>query len=102
MNIDLKDYSKYVVNEGVRHFDINYKVLRFENDYSASIINGGSSYTGGSDEFEVAVIRFTNEDNDDYRLVYNTEITDDVLSYLSNDEVLDVLKDIKELSKKTN
>lgn len=74
----------------------NQKVYKFENGYGASVISGGT-YTYGGDQGlkELAVLKFY--DGESYKLCYDTEITDDVLGYLEDVEVNDLLKRIEEL-----
>lgn len=66
----------------------------FDNGFGASIISGGSSYTTGSNEFELAVLKGTKEDCD---LTYETPITDDVLGHLSKSDVEETLAKIAAL-----
>ncbi|MCY7157481.1 hypothetical protein MK525_03145 [Streptococcus gallolyticus subsp. gallolyticus] len=80
--------NKYLVLERPL-FDGYQKIYFFENGYGASVIN--HSYSQG---LEMAVIQ---EKNDDYRLCYDTPITDDILGYLDENEVEEYLKKIKEL-----
>lgn len=47
--------------------------------------------------FEVAVLKKVTDDN--YRLCYNTPITDDVIGWLTNEQVIEILEQIKELKK---
>ena len=70
-------------------------IFRFENDYGASVIKHGGSYGRELDLWELAVIKFDN--NDEWHLNYDTEITDDVIGSLTDDEVRDLLTQIKEL-----
>lgn len=65
-------------------------VFGFKNGYGASVIQTEYSYGGKQGLYELAVLR-------DDSIVYDTPITDDVLGYLSQEEVLKVLKDIDEL-----
>lgn len=69
-------------------------VHRFENGYGASVIRGGTYAYGG---LEVAVLKFSGPAPADYSLCYDTEITDDVLGYLSEDEVVEILEQIENL-----
>lgn len=47
------------------------------------------------DLFELAVVYWY--ENDEFHLTYSTDITDDVLGYLSNKNVMDTLREIKKL-----
>ena len=72
------------------------KVYKFANGYGASVIAGGT-YTYGGDEGlqELAVLKFKEDGN--YSLCYDTEITDDVLGYLNDGDVVDLLDRIEKL-----
>ena len=74
----------------------NQKVYKFENGYGASVVSG-VTFTYGGDEGlqELAVLKFSNAES--YDLCYDTEITDDVLGYLTEGDVTDLLKRIEEL-----
>lgn len=69
---------------------------KFDNGYGASVISGGT-YTYGADQGlkELAVLKFG--DGDNYKLCYETEITDDVLGYLTDEDVTDLLIRIEAL-----
>jgi hypothetical protein len=69
---------------------IQYKAS-FDNGYGASIVKHNYSYGGANGLWELAVI------GKDGRLCYDTPITSDVLGYLTEDEVNQVLKDIAAL-----
>lgn len=70
------------------------EVYRFPNGYGASLIRGGAFAYGGR---ELAVVRYVGEGALDYELTYDTPITDDVLGYLSEDEVPEILDRIAAL-----
>lgn len=72
------------------------KLYRFDNGYGASVVQSPYSYGGKEGKFELAVIAF---DGDDWRLIYNTPITDDVLGYLTEDEIESTLDAIQALPK---
>ena len=69
--------------------------FKFENNYGASVIKRWGSYGYMEDQFELAVLYF-DEDGKDC-ITYSTPITDDVIGYLNNDEVLELLEKIKDL-----
>jgi hypothetical protein len=69
------------------------KIFRFDNGYGASLIRHSFSYGD-----EMAVLQFYSESNTDYKLVYNTPITDDVLGGLSPSEIDEYLEDISKLT----
>lgn len=92
------NYKKYeILWDGKEEFDNNFKEFgdsyshrfKFENGYGASVIKHFGSYGYKDDLFELAVL----DSNDE--LCYNTPITNNVLGYLTNDEVLDLLEIIK-------
>ena len=71
-------------------------VHKFENGYGASVVCHEFSYGGDQGLKELAVLIFP--DNDErYELCYSTEITNDVLGYLSDEDVADLLVKIEAL-----
>src|SRR3990167_1189368 len=78
------------------------KVYKFENGFGASVVwfktmfGTMGSYTNEG-EWELAVIYF--KEDGSYDLVYDTEITSDVIGHLSEEDVDNVLKKIEELEK---
>lgn len=71
-----------------------HKVYKFPNNYGASVIQNDYSYGGERGLWEVGVIFFF---GDDYELTYSTPITEDVLGYLTDEEVCETLEQIKNL-----
>jgi len=65
-------------------------LMKFENGYSVSVLYGSMFYSNGVDTYELAVLK-------DGRIDYSTPITDDVLGYITEDEVTDAMKKIQEL-----
>ena len=80
-------------------FDSNgvQKLYRFDNGYGASVVRFCHSYGGMRGLWEVAVIRYEGQGIFEYELNYDTPITDDVLGYLTEDEVNQVLDQIKSI-----
>ena len=77
------------------HFDGIKYIFIFDNGYGASVIKCSNSYGGLKDLWELAVLK--RNDNGEYYIDYDTPITNDVLSYLSDSEVNNYLSQIKEL-----
>lgn len=71
-------------------------LFKFPNNRGASVIKHTSSYGYSEDLWELGVIRFGTDD-DVWGLDYETEITNDVIGYLTDEDVQDLLKRIKEL-----
>ena len=72
-------------------------IFKFENGYGASVIKGWCTFGYREDKWELGVIFFDPENPDDYSLAYNTPLTDDVIGYLTDEEVRELLGKIKEL-----
>lgn len=70
-------------------------VHRFENGLGASVIRHGFSYGASQGLWELAVITFTGEDT--YELNYETPITNDVIGYLDDEDVQELLDRIEAL-----
>ena len=101
------DFKKYeVIWEGKEDWDSSFKYFnqssfshrfRFENDYGASVVKHFGSYGFEDDLFELAVLDY--KKNELGLLCYDTEITNDVEGYLTNDDVLELLSKIKQLQR---
>jgi hypothetical protein len=73
-------------------FQIGVKCrMMFENGYGVSVVSHTYSYGGKDGLFEVAVL---GKDGD---LTYDTPVTNDVVGYLTEEDVTDVLKQVQEL-----
>ena len=68
---------------------------KFDNGYGASVICHEFSYGADEGLKELAVIKFRKGDK--WSLCYDTEITDDVLGYLTDEDVADLLVQIDAL-----
>jgi hypothetical protein len=66
-------------------------IVQFPNGYGASIVKGEHTYGGKNGLYELAVFGKNGE------ISYSTPITDDVLGYLSEEDVEKILSDIKNL-----
>lgn len=70
---------------GGRHWE-----FEFDNGYGASVINGGIAYCNEFQPYELAVLKHG-------ELCYDTPITDDVIGFLTSNEVYDLLDRIEQL-----
>ena len=70
------------------------RLFRFPNGLGASVVQHAYSYGGSDGLWEVAVIKWGEAG---FRLTYDTPITDDVLGYLTDEEVDETLILIMEL-----
>ena len=87
LNIENKDWKFKRYDHDFN--DVHY-VFTFDNGYSASIIKNKYSYGGDKDLWELAVLK-------DGDLCYDTPITDDVIGYLTDKEVNELLRRIEQL-----
>ena len=76
------------------------KLYRFDNGYGASVVQFPYSYGFDEGLWELAVIEFEGEYNDDFDITYDTPITDDVIGHLTENDVHRVLRDIESLPSK--
>lgn len=79
------------VNGGIQ------KLYKFPNGYGSSVVMHGFSYGGDEGLWELAVINNIVGDFRKFDLCYDTEIAEDVLGYLSDIQVEDILEKIENL-----
>lgn len=77
------------IQEGVQY------IFKFDNGFGASVIKRWSSYGHEDDLWELGVITF--DRYDEWELTYDTPITGDVIGYRTDEEIRNLLKEIKEL-----
>jgi hypothetical protein len=65
--------------------------MSFDNGYGVSVVSHTYSYGGKDGLFEVAVL------DKDGNLTYDTPVTNDVIGYLTEEDVTDVMKQVQEL-----
>lgn len=94
LNLNYEEFKDYLLKRKLIFDGVQY-LFRFPNNYGASIIKHSGSYGSDRDLWELAVIYF--DIDDEWNLTYDTEITDDVEGYLTNQDVLDLLRRIQAL-----
>jgi hypothetical protein len=85
---DLK-FTDAEINNGIQ------SIVKFENNYGASVVKHEYSYGNKQGLYELAIIKY--DENGDWDLCYDTPITDDVLGYLTEDNVTYYLTQIEQL-----
>lgn len=90
-NKNITEFSKLKFNEMEGMFSGVRAVVEFDNGYGASIIKSEFSYGGKDGLYELAVLDSTGE------ISYDTPITNDVLGYLTEQDVTNILKNIMDL-----
>jgi hypothetical protein len=78
-------FKQHPINDGI------VARIIFENGYGASVVRHEYSYGGKDGLYELAVL------NNDGELTYETPITNDVLAYLTDKDVTEVLIKIQQL-----
>lgn len=88
---------KTPISESPHPVDLSgtHKIYRFENDFGASVVKFKYSYGGDQGLFELAVIEFKNDDDSSWQFCYTTPITNDVIGYLTSQEVEKYLDEIE-------
>ena len=85
--LNYKGFKKYYIKSDMP----GQWLFKFENNYGASVIKHYGSYGYEDDLFEIAVIKFDNPLYN-FTLCYDTPISNDVIGYLTNENVLKYLK----------
>lgn len=71
-------------------------IYKFDNGYGASVVQHAFSYGSEDDLSELAVLKFN---GDEWDFTYDTEITGDVIGYLTEEDVQELLTQIEKLEK---
>ena len=90
-------FQEYLKEVDYDFLDGSRYIFIFENEYGASVISLIGSYGGREGLWEIAVLK--NDGNGNYNICYDSGITDDVIGYLSDEQVNEYLGMIKNLSR---
>lgn len=98
-NLNYEGFENHLIGRKERDVFFPYRmvqyVFEFRNGYGASVVKSQYTYGGSLNLWELGVLKF-NEDGEFY-LTYDTDITGDVKGYLTDEDVRRLLKEIKEL-----
>lgn len=87
----MKTFKDLEFNQKSNILDLGEQAhLSFNNGYGISVITGYGSYSNENKPYEIAVL-FNNE------LCYTTEITNDVIGWLDEEEVSEIMIKIQNL-----
>jgi hypothetical protein len=87
----MKTFEDLDFKEHKNHGAGKHAIITFDNEYGASVVCTPYSYGGKSGLYELAVL------GKDGGLSYDTPITNDVLGYLTEQDVTNVMKQIQDL-----
>jgi hypothetical protein len=73
-----------------KYMDGQFAALEFDNGYGVSVICGFGAHGNNDTPYELAVLK-------DGNLCYDTKITNDVIGYLTPDDVTKYMKQVQEL-----
>lgn len=90
---DLLKKRKFLNQPG--YPDGEQNIYKFKNGYGASVVRNSISYGHEEGLWELGVITF--DKNNDFKLCYDTEITNDVIGYLTENQVDEILEKIEKL-----
>lgn len=95
----MKDF-KFLTNITYKTFEdldfyhdgvVNRSFIVFNNGYGASVVIGPHTYGGNDGFYEMAVI------DSEFKILYDTPITNDVIGWLDPEGVTEILKNIQDL-----
>jgi len=79
------EFMPHAMGEGVQ------SKLSFDNDYGVSVVRTSWSYGGKDGLYELAVL------DKNGQLTYDTSVTNDVIGYLSEEEVSNTMEQVQKL-----
>lgn len=84
------NYDEYLIVDRKKNGGI-HKIYKFENGRGASVIRHPHSFGGEKGLYELAIL------DDNGNVDYTTPITNDIIGWLTWEEVIELLRKIKEL-----
>ena len=80
--------------------DTQKALIRFENGYGVSVLTGAGALATIEKPYELAVIKYQNDNDNDYQIIYPTLFNSDVIPCLTSEEVtqyMDIIQSLPEL-----
>ena len=90
----MTDYKTFNDLEFKAHEAIGFGLharIDFSNGYGVSVVTGEYAFTDDAHPYELAVFK-------DGNICYDTPITNDVIGYLTEDDVTEIMKKVQDLS----
>jgi len=84
-----------LIRDSAPGYEIKQIVYRFKNNYGASVVQGFGTYGADDGLFELAVLEWYDEEK--FHITYDTPLTNDVLGYLTPEDVEQHLDEIEAL-----
>ena len=94
LNLNFEGFETNLISTNYDMGGVLYR-FKFDNGYGASVIKHRYSYGSNQELWELAVLDFSREPNG--ALTYDTPITEDVVGYLTDEAVRNLLEQIKGL-----
>ena len=92
----IEELKEFIIRDEMRDFAGRQVIYRFPNGYGASVVNGRILH-GFPFYVELAVVKYSNKDDNKFELTYETPITNDIELPDNDEELKDMLIRIKEL-----
>lgn len=88
---DLKFEQHSIAKSGLKQYaSCKQAIEKFNNGYEVSVLFGNAFYSNGIDTYELAILK-------DGNLCYSTDITNDVVGYIKEEEVSDIMIKVQSL-----
>lgn len=84
------EFKKHSISSFEMYSNAKQAVLNFDNRYGVSVVFGSCFYSNGIDTYEVAVLY-------DGHITYNTEITNDVICNVSEEQVSEIMTKVQSI-----
>lgn len=95
LKLNYEGFENNLIEKSEHLGGIQY-LFKFENNFGASVVKHSVSYGHEEDLWELAVIEYCR--SGEWYLTYDTDITDDVIGCLTDEDVRELLNKISKLN----